>query len=151
MGGDRAPDLVCRQRRPLLVGFGQNDRKVRRPVCVQESNRVGVADRLAEPLRQLAQQALDLDRLELLVDVLGVVQLDRQHRQRPVVADGAIGLLADQGVDELRVPDPGHRVDHPEKGARGPVGLAVAAARAVLRGLRHLGAAIPAGRHGRQL
>src|SRR5438552_1896101 len=62
-----------------LVGFGQDDRKVRRAVCIQESHRVGVADGLAETFGQFTQQAFDLDLLELPVDVLGVVQLDDQH------------------------------------------------------------------------
>ena len=75
--------------------------------------------RMAWPsaLGQLAQQRLRPGCvLELLVDVLGVIELDHENGERPVVADGAVGLLADQRVDELRVPDPGDRVDHPEQG-----------------------------------
>src|SRR5665213_654822 len=80
-----------------------------------------------------------------------VVELDHEHRQRTVVADRPICLLADQRVDELRVPDPGNRVDDAEKGARRSIGLAVPAAVAVLRPVGHLGVAIPARDHSRSL
>src|SRR5882672_5083052 len=70
-------------------------------------------------------------------------------RKRTVIAHGAVRLLADQGVDERRVPDARGRVDDPEKGAGGVIALAVTARRAVLRGLRQLGIAVPAGGHGR--
>ena len=101
MGGDPPADLVGGKGRALLVRLGQDDGEMRRPLRIQKSDGVGVADGLPEPLRDLAQQPFKLDVPELLVDVLGVVELHHQHRQRPVVADGPIGLLADQGVDEL--------------------------------------------------
>src|SRR5260370_14330663 len=105
---------------------------------VQKRDRVRVADGLAQALRYLAQQAFQLDVPELLVDVLSMVQLDDEERERPVVADRPVGLLADQGIDELGVPDPGDGIDDPEQGARGLVGLAVAAIWAVLSHLRQL-------------
>src|SRR5256885_3920028 len=45
---------------------------------------------------------------KLVVDVLGVVELDHQQRERPVVADRPVRLLADQRLGELLVPDAGH-------------------------------------------
>src|ERR1700682_1596400 len=83
--------------------------------------------------------------------MLGVVELDHQHREWAVVADGAVRLLTDKCVDELRVPDPRHRVDHPIKRARGAVALAVATAWAVLRSLGDFRVAVPAGDHWRIL
>ena len=148
MRGDRAPDLICRQGRPLFVGLGEDDREVRWSVGVEKPHGVSVADGLAEPFGHLPQQSFDLYLLQLFVDVLCVVELDQKNRERPVVAHGAVGLLADQRVDELRVPDPGRRVDDPKQRTGGPVGLAVAAAGAILRGLRNLRAAVPAGSHG---
>src|SRR6266550_7851551 len=70
VGGDGAADLIRGQRGALLVGFRQHDRKMRRSVRVQESDRVGIPDGLAQALRQLPQKAFDLNLLELLVDVL---------------------------------------------------------------------------------
>src|SRR5712691_4422423 len=148
MRGDAAPDLVCGEGGSLLVGLWEHDGEMRWPFDVEEGDRVGVAYRLSEPLRDLAQQSLQLDVAELLMDVLGVIELDDQDRERAVVADGPVGLLADQCVDELGVPDPGHGVDHPEQGARGSVRLAVAATRAVLGPVGQLRVAVPTGAHG---
>src|SRR5579859_5003661 len=79
--------------------------------------------------------------------MLGVVQLDHQHRKRAMVADGAVCLLSDQGLGELLVPDAGHRVDDAEQRARRRVRLAVPAHVAVLLLLADLRAAVPAGLH----
>ena len=75
--------------------------------------------------------------------VLGVIELDHENRERAVVAHGAVGLLADQRLGELLVPDPGDRVDDPEQGAGSLVRLAVPANVAVLRAEGHVRAAVP--------
>ena len=80
MGRDRAADLVGGESRALLVGLRQHDREMRRSFRVQEGDGVGVADGLPQAFRDLAQQSLDLDVFELLVDVLGMVELDHEHR-----------------------------------------------------------------------
>src|SRR5260370_35915536 len=77
-----------------------------------------------------------------------MVQLDDEERERPVVADRPVGLLAAPGIDELGVPVPGDGIDDPIPGARGLVGLAVPAIWAVLGSLRQLRIAVPAGAHG---
>src|SRR5260370_180571 len=135
----------------LGVGVGglrEGDGEMGWPFRVQERDRVGGADGLAKALRNFAQQPFQLDVPELLVDVFCVVQLYDQEGERPVVADRPVGLLADQGIDELGVPDPGHGIDDPIEGARGLVGLALAAIWAVLGSLRQLRIAVPAGAHG---
>jgi len=114
MGGDRAADLVGGQGGALVIGFGQHDGEVGRSVRIEERDRVGVADGLAKAFRDLAQEPLDLDLRELLVDVLGVVELDHQDGQRAVVAHRPVGFLADQRVDEFRIPDACDRVHDPE-------------------------------------
>src|SRR2546427_222117 len=78
--GDGAPDLVGGQGGSLLVGRGQDDGEMRRSLGVQKSHCVGVADGLAQTLRDLAQQPFKLDVAELLVNVLGVVKRDAQDR-----------------------------------------------------------------------
>src|SRR4029077_19422631 len=77
-----------------------------------------------------------------------MVELNHQDRERPVVADCPVGLLAHEGVDELGVPDSRHRIDDPVERARGLVSLAVPAIWAVLGSLRQLRIAVPAGAHG---
>ncbi len=132
IGGDGAADLVGGQGRALLVGLWQHDGEMWGPLGIEKGDRVGVADGTAEPLRDLPEQPFELDMPQLLVDVLGVVELHHQDGKGAVVADGPVRLLADECVDELGVPDPCHGVDHSEEGARGAVGLAVAAVGAVL-------------------
>src|SRR5256885_13201683 len=84
---------------------------------------------------------------QLVVDVLGVVELDHQQRKRAVVADGAVRLLADQRLGELLVPDSGHRVDDAEERTGRRVRRAVPADMAVLLLLADVRAAVPADLH----
>src|SRR2546430_15607255 len=74
-----------------------------------------------------------------------MVQLNHEHRERAVIPDSTVGLLADQRLDELLIPDPCHRIHDAKEWAGGAVRLAVTAGVAELGGVRHFGAAVPAG------
>ena len=118
---------------------------MRRALGVEEAERVGVADRVPQRVGDLGEEHVQLRLAQLVVDVLRVVELDHQDRERPVVAHRAVRLLADEGLDELLVPDPGDGVDDTEQRARAAVRLAVPAGVAVLGADGNVRTAVPAG------